>query len=91
MTVIPAIGGKIRGAVEKSAGKEVICFNYTVKFRNIAMRELWTSGGVELNFGVIGHASTIAANGHWGVISRKNKICISKSFCTFTASINTYT
>jgi hypothetical protein len=61
VTVVPAIGGKIWGAVEKSTGKEFIYFNHSVKFRNIAMRGHWTSGGVELNFGIIGHAPTTAA------------------------------
>ncbi|MDR2041932.1 MAG: DUF5107 domain-containing protein [Tannerella sp.] len=61
VTVIPAIGGKIWGAVEKSTGKEFIYFNHSVKFRNIAMRGPWTSGGIELNFGIIGHAPTTAA------------------------------
>ena len=61
VTVMPAIGGKIWGAVEKSSGKEFIYFNHAVKFRNIAMRGPWTSGGIELNFGIIGHAPTTAA------------------------------
>ncbi|MDR1455218.1 MAG: DUF5107 domain-containing protein [Tannerella sp.] len=60
VTVIPAIGGKIWGAVEKSSGREFIYYNHAVKFRNIAMRGPWTSGGVELNFGIIGHAPTTA-------------------------------
>jgi hypothetical protein len=60
VTVIPSIGGKIWGAVEKSSGKEFIYFNHAVKFRNIAMRGPWTSGGIELNFGIIGHAPTTA-------------------------------
>ena len=56
--VAPEIGGKIWGAVEKSTGKEFIYFNHAVKFRDIAMRGPWTSGGIEINFGVIGHAPT---------------------------------
>ena len=58
VTIIPAIGGKIWGAVEKSAGEEFIYFNHTVKFRDVAMRGPWTSGGIEANFGIIGHAPT---------------------------------
>ena len=54
--VIPEIGGKLWGAVEKSTNQEFIYFNKVVKFRNIAMRGPWTSGGVELNFGFIGHS-----------------------------------
>ncbi|MDR2680281.1 MAG: DUF5107 domain-containing protein [Tannerella sp.] len=61
VTVMPSVGGKIWGAVEKSSGEEFIYYNHAVKFRNIAMRGPWTSGGVELNFGIIGHAPTTAS------------------------------
>ena len=56
--IAPEIGGKIWGAVEKSTGKEFVYFNHVVKFRDVAMRGPWTSGGIEMNFGVIGHAPT---------------------------------
>jgi Tfp pilus assembly protein PilF len=56
--VFPEIGGKIWGAIEKSTNNEFIYYNSVVKFRDIAMRGPWTSGGLELNFGVIGHAPT---------------------------------
>ncbi len=59
--VAPQIGGKIWGAVEKSTGKEFVYFNHVVKFRNVAMRGPWTSGGIEINFGVIGHAPTTSS------------------------------
>ena len=59
--IIPDIGGKIWGAVEKSTGREFIYFNHTVKFRDIAMRGAWTSGGIEINFGAIGHAPTCSS------------------------------
>jgi predicted Zn-dependent protease len=58
--VAPEIGGKVWGAVEKSTGREFIYWNPVVKFREIAMRGPWTSGGIEFNFGVIGHAPTTA-------------------------------
>ncbi|WP_347921980.1 DUF5107 domain-containing protein [Pontimicrobium sp. SW4] len=54
--VCPEIGGKVWGAIEKSTGKEFLYYNDVVKFRNIAMRGPWTSGGLEFNFGDIGHA-----------------------------------
>ena len=54
--VCPDIGGKVWGAIEKSTGKEFLYYNDVVKFRNIAMRGPWTSGGLEFNFGDIGHA-----------------------------------
>ena len=58
--VAPEIGGKILGAFEKSTGRAFIYFNRVVKFREIAMRGPWTSGGIEFNFGDIGHAPTTA-------------------------------
>jgi len=58
--VAPEIGGKVWGAVEKSTNREFIYWNPVVKFREIAMRGPWTSGGIELNFGTIGHAPTAA-------------------------------
>ena len=54
--VLPDAGGKVWGAVEKAGGEEFIYRNEVMKFRNIALRGPWTSGGIEFNFGVIGHA-----------------------------------
>ncbi len=58
--VLPEIGGKVWGAVVKKTGREFVYRNEVVKFRNIALRGPWTSGGIEFNFGVIGHAPTTA-------------------------------
>ncbi len=52
------IGGKIWGAIEKSTGGEFLYFNDVVKFRDVAHRGPWTSGGLEFNFGIMGHVST---------------------------------
>ncbi|MDD8016693.1 MAG: DUF5107 domain-containing protein, partial [Acidobacteriota bacterium] len=59
--VTPEIGGKVWGAVEKSTGKEFIYFNKAVEFREIALRGPYTAGGIELNFGYIGHAPSTAS------------------------------
>lgn len=58
--VLPQAGGKVWGAVEKSTGKEFIYRNEVMKFRNIAMRGPWASGGIEFNFGIIGHSPATA-------------------------------
>jgi tetratricopeptide (TPR) repeat protein len=68
--VAPEIGGKILGAFEKSTGKAFIYFNRVVKFREIAMRGPWTSGGIEFNFGDIGHTPTTASPVDY--LTRKN-------------------
>lgn len=59
--ILPEIGGKVWGAIEKSTGKEFIYHNEVVKFRNISMRGPWTSGGIEFNFGIIGHNPSTAS------------------------------
>ncbi|MBL7849939.1 MAG: DUF5107 domain-containing protein [Cyclobacteriaceae bacterium] len=53
--ILPEIGGKIWAATEKSTGKNFLYYNHVVKFRDIAMRGPWTSGGIEANYGIIGH------------------------------------
>lgn len=53
--ILPEIGGKIWSAIEKETGKSFIYHNHTVKFRDVAMRGPWTSGGIEPNYGIIGH------------------------------------
>lgn len=53
--IAPEIGGKVWGAIDKATGKEFIYKNDVVKFRDVAMRGPWTSGGIEWNSGVIGH------------------------------------
>ncbi len=60
VVVAPQIGGKVWGAVEKSSNRAFIYYNKVVKFRDIAMRGPWTSGGIEFNFGAIGHSPTTA-------------------------------
>jgi len=55
VSVLPEVGGKIWGALEKSTGREFIYTNHALKFREIALRGPWTSGGIEFNFGIVGH------------------------------------
>ena len=53
--ILPEIGGKVWAAIDKTTGKSFIYFNHVVKFRDISMRGPWTSGGIEANYGIIGH------------------------------------
>ncbi|WP_373514473.1 DUF5107 domain-containing protein, partial [Persicitalea sp.] len=61
VSITPEIGGKIWGAYDKATNFPFVYFNHVVKFRNVAMRGPWTSGGIELNFGDIGHAPTVSS------------------------------
>lgn len=58
--IMPQIGGKIWTAIDKKNGKPFIYDNDVVKFRDIAMRGPWTSGGIEINYGMIGHTPGVA-------------------------------
>lgn len=59
--IMPEIGGKIWTAIEKSTQKPFIYNNEVVKFRDVAMRGAWTSGGIEANYGIIGHTPNCSA------------------------------
>ncbi|MDQ8155124.1 MAG: DUF5107 domain-containing protein [Gemmatimonadota bacterium] len=58
--ILPEIGGKVWGATEKRSGRPFIYYNRAVKFRDIAMRGPWTSGGIEANYGIIGHTPNVS-------------------------------
>lgn len=58
--ILPQVGGKIWSAIEKSSGRAFVYDNHVVKFRDIAMRGPWTSGGIEANYGIIGHTPNCA-------------------------------
>lgn len=60
LMILPEIGGKIWSATDKKTGKPFIYYNHAVKFRDIAMRGPWTSGGLEANYGIIGHTPNCA-------------------------------
>ncbi len=60
LIILPEVGGKIWGAFEKKNNKPFIYYNQVVKFRDIGMRGPWTSGGLEANYGIIGHTPNTA-------------------------------
>ena len=68
----PSVGGKIWGAVEKSTNREFIYFNHAAKFRDVAMRGPWTSGGMETNIGIIGHSPSCAAPVDYKMVENDN-------------------
>jgi predicted Zn-dependent protease len=72
LTILPEIGGKVWSAIEKSTGKDFIYNNHVVKFRDIAMRGPWTSGGVEGNYGIMGHTPNCATPVDYTTIIRED-------------------
>ena len=60
VSIVPEIGGKIWSAIDKATGRSMVYDNQVVKFRDVAMRGPWTSGGIEANYGIIGHTPNVA-------------------------------
>jgi predicted Zn-dependent protease len=69
--ILPQVGGKIWTAIDKKNNKPFIYDNDAVKFRDIAMRGPWTSGGLEANFGIIGHTPGVATPVNY--LTKKNE------------------
>lgn len=63
--ILSELGGKVWGATDKATGFDFIYRNHVAKFRDVAMRGPWTSGGVEWNFGIIGHAPSCSTPVDW--------------------------
>ena len=70
--ILPEVGGKIWAAIEKSTGKPFIYYNHVVKFRDVAMRGPWTSGGIEANYGIIGHTPNCATPVDYTMLHKKD-------------------
>ena len=61
LEILPEIGGKIWTATDLVSGRAFFYSNPVVKFRDVGMRGPWTSGGLEMNAGIIGHAPTTSS------------------------------
>ena len=71
--ILPDVGGKVYGAIEKSTGKEFLYLNKVLKFRSIGIRGPWTSGGIEHNFGLdVGHAPWTSAPVDYAIIKEND-------------------
>ncbi|RYF91250.1 MAG: DUF5107 domain-containing protein, partial [Chitinophagaceae bacterium] len=45
-------------------------YNHVVKFRNVSMRGPWTNGGIEANFGIIGHTPNVATPVDYTIVNK---------------------
>ncbi len=70
LRIMPEIGGKIWSVYDKVSGKELFYDNDAVKFRDISLRGPWTSGGIEFNYGVIGHGPSCATPVEWKTVTK---------------------
>lgn len=72
VTILPEVGGKIWSATEKKSGKDFLYNNHVVKFRDVAMRGPWTSGGIEANYGIIGHTPNCATPVDYTIVEKED-------------------
>ncbi len=63
--LLPQVGGKIWTATDKKTGRDFLFANHVMKFRDIAIRGPWTAGGIEFNFGIIGHNPSTGTPVDW--------------------------
>lgn len=54
-TFLPDWGGKLMSLFDKDSGRELLSVNPVLRPCNLAIRNAWTSGGVEWNCGIFGH------------------------------------
>ena len=55
-TFVPSLGGKLWSLYDKENKKDLLVENPVLRPCNLALRNAWTSGGVEWNIGMIGHS-----------------------------------
>ena len=53
---LPQLGGRLWSLWDKERERNLLYTNDVIRFRNLAVRNAWFSGGVEWNIGVIGHS-----------------------------------
>ena len=61
-TFLCAYGAKLHSLIKKSTGKELLFSNTVIQPGNLAIRNAWTSGGIEWNIGQLGHTFTTCEN-----------------------------
>ena len=52
----PEYGGKLWSLFDKERNRDLLMANPVLQPRNLAIRNAWTSGGIEWNFGSLGHS-----------------------------------
>ena len=69
VTVFPEYGGRIHSIYSKTEKKELLFTNPVIQPGNLAIRNAWLSGGIEWNFGIIGHSVITCDNVYTAILS----------------------
>lgn len=65
-------GGRLWKLYDKKKKRDVIYTNDVIRFRNLAIRNAWFSGGVEWNCGIIGHSQFTCQRMYCACVLGKN-------------------
>ncbi|QKW10448.1 DUF5107 domain-containing protein [Streptomyces sp. NA04227] len=63
-TFLLDVGGRLWSLVHRPSGRELLFRNTVFQPGNLALRDAWVAGGVEWNFGTIGHSTTTSSPLH---------------------------
>lgn len=69
---LPSLGGRLWKLKNKKTGQDILYHNDVIRFRNLATRNAWFSGGVEWNIGIIGHTPYTCDNLYCAKVTGKN-------------------
>lgn len=61
-TFLCGYGAKLHSLIKKETGKEILFSNTVIQPGNLAIRNAWTSGGIEWNISQLGHTFTTCEN-----------------------------
>lgn len=65
-------GGRLWKLFDKKNQRDIIYTNDVIRFRNLAIRNAWFSGGVEWNYGIIGHSPFTCSAMYCAEVTGKN-------------------
>ena len=65
-------GGRLYKLYDKTKKRDILYTNDVIRFRNLAIRNAWFSGGVEWNCGIIGHSPFTCGRMYCAEVSGKN-------------------
>lgn len=66
--VLPEVGGKVWSVFAKPENRDLLLSNPVYQPGNLALRNAWTSGGIEFNIGQIGHHYHTCETLHAGIV-----------------------
>lgn len=73
-TFLPMLGGRLWSLYDKKQSKELLLTNDEIQFGNLALRNAWFCGGIEWNFGLVGHSPFTCAPVYCAILKNRKNI-----------------